>query len=310
MQQHYKIYFDGEIANNFNSDEVKKRAQVVFKLSEENTLTLFNGASHTLKENLSESACRQYLEQLLNIGLIGKSEPPLPADHSTTTQTEPLDAPLSPDKATPITDDVMTDDASKKRTTSKIMPIALIIIVMIGSALFAWQSGYIELPFMDNEAPQLVEIPATPQQAINAPKSPDAIDNRPTQTTTQKDKAIIETCDDPETTHLLEKVLAQGIPQLIARSSPNVHLTIQNYTNNQELYFDSNRNKRLCGVVAKFKVEAPNVPIEIEDPSIIYEIIYELQKEEDQSVRLSTFRQKIISSNLQSTNDGSSSSIE
>ena len=46
-------------------------------------------------------------------------------------------------------------------------------------------------------------------------------------------------------------------------------------------------------------MEAPDIPSNLDEPSVVYEIIYEIQKEEDNSIRLNTFRQKIISSNLQ-----------
>ncbi|MGL4673518.1 MAG: hypothetical protein ACRCXK_01520 [Wohlfahrtiimonas sp.] len=322
MQQSYKIYFDGEIASNFNPEEVKKRAQVVFRLSEEKTAILFNGSSHILKESLSDTECAQYLDQLLHIGLIAKSDPLLHAEtisyqESDVIAEEPYHE-LNADSGHEPQEII----EPKAKKISKALPIALLALIVAGGGIYAWQSGLIELPFLNEdhsiEQPITITPPAPkpaaekqPESAnIQAPQETAPTETRDTETTevaiedinTPIKSPIIEECSDPEVINLLEKVLAQGIPQLVQRSSPDVNLTIKTYDNNQELYFDQTRNKRLCGVLAQFSIAAPNIPTNIENPSVVYEIIYEIQREEDQSVRLNTFRQKIISSNLQNTN--------
>lgn len=288
MQQLYKIYFDGEIAPNFNSVEVKKRAQSVFKLSEKKIDQLFNGSKHTLKDGLSSEECQRYLKQLLNIGLIGKSE--LSAEKIS----QPTDITT---EVLPLNSDADRSIQSTSTTTkSKKLPVISLVVLVFGGVAYAWQAGYIKIPLENNNQPVAVQPDKTtptnvPPVANISPIS--TVDNN----------SVIEECTNTEVTNLLEKVLAQGIPQLIQRSSPDVNLTIQDYIDNQELYFDSIRNKRLCGVIAQFSIDAPNIPQNLENPSVVYEVIYEIQKEDDQAIRLSTFRQKIISSNLQSTTD-------
>lgn len=378
MEQHYKIYFDGKIADNFNPDEVKKRAQAVFRLTDEKMAILFNGAEHTLRDNLTQTACEQYLQQLRNIGLIAKSQPPLPDEseeigdeaHSIAIETE--EAASTPELLTKENDisndednptdtsndidedhknedsyesseisesqDINTDSNSledsepepeqkpKAKKTSKPLLIVLLLVVVLGGGVFAWQSGMIELPFLDSANTETVDsITITPKKQAEPQQIPPAkiaevastttlAENTNTSTEAEEvlppkpqsmtvEKTIIEECNAAEITNLLGKILSQGIPQLVQRSSPDINLTIQSYTDNQELYFDSERNKRLCSVLAKYKVDAPNISSNIDEPFIMYEIIYEAQKDDDNAVRLNTFRQKILSSNLQSSDN-------
>lgn len=173
----------------------------------------------------------------------------------------------------------MSDNQELKQTStqrsSAVYAWSLVVLLLAGAGV-AWKMGAIEF------------------------RSANALEAESTVTGIETDDInIIEECTDDSSTALLEKILAQGIPELVKNSSPNATLTIQNYAYNQELYFDPNRNKRLCGVLAQYKVEGPNIPTDVENPSIVYEVIYELQKEPDQSIKLSTFRQRITSSNLQ-----------
>ena len=317
MQQSYKIYFDGEIADNFNPEEVKKRAQIVFRLSDEKSAILFNGTQHILKENLSATECEQYLDQLLHIGLVAKSDPLLYAEpiiqQESEMITEEAHYELDNDSTHELSESEIIEPKTKK--SSKALPFALLALIIAGGGVYTWQSGLIELPFLndDNIVEQPIAIAPKPQSLPQQDKTPEAQSENlaPSQsvaspqeaiaTNVQPEKSlIIEECTNPEVTVLLEKVLAQGLPQLVPRSSPDVNLTIQTYDNNQELYFDEARNKRLCGVLSKYSIDSPNISPEAENPTVVYEIIYEIQREEDQSIRLSTFRQKIISSNLQS----------
>ena len=318
MQQSYKIYFDGEIADNFNPEEVKKRAQIVFRLSDEKSAILFNGTQHILKENLSATECEQYLDQLLHIGLVAKSDPLLHA--APIIQQEPEmaaeEAHYELDNSSIHNDPTESEVIEPKtKKTPKALPFALLALIIAGGGVYAWQSGLIELPFLNDDSivDQPIAIAPKPQSPPQQDKNPEAQSEAPTPsqsaespqeaitTNAQPEKSlIIEECTNPEVTVLLEKVLAQGLPQLVQRSSPDVNLTIQTYDNNQELYFDKARNKRLCGVLSKYSIDSPNISPEAENPTVVYEIIYEIQREEDQSIRLSTFRQKIISSNLQS----------
>lgn len=314
MQQSYKIYFDGEIADNFNPEEVKKRAQIVFRLSDEKSAILFNGTQHILKENLSATECEQYLNQLLHIGLVAKSDPLLHAEPIM--QQEPKviaeEAHYEVDNTSAHEFQAVETIESKAKKTSKALPFALLALIIAGGGVYAWQSGLIELPFLNDDIiiDQPIAIAPKPQTNPVEVKAPEVAAEQKNQqsesteelitTEIQPEKSlVIEECTNPEVTILLEKVLAQGLPQLVQRSSPDVNLTIQTYDNNQELYFDKTRNKRLCGVLSKYSIDSPNISPDTENPSVIYEIIYEIQREEDQSIRLSTFRQKIISSNLQ-----------
>ncbi len=317
MQQSYKIYFDGEIADNFNPEEVKKRAQIVFRLSDEKSVILFNGTQHILKENLSATECEQYLDQLLHIGLVAKSNPllhtELPAQQEPRTVVGEIH--IEPDNNSYYNPEEITEPKPKIKKISKILPLTLLALIVAGGGVYAWQSGLIELPFLNNNItidqpiaiapkpqlpPQQDKIPEAqskdpaPSQSVESPQEAIATNAQP------KKSLIIEECTNPEVTILLEKVLAQGLPQLVQRSSPDVNLTIQTYDNNQELYFDEARNKRLCGVLSKYAINSPNISPDIENPTVTYEIIYEIQREKDQSIRLNTFRQKVISSNLQS----------
>lgn len=316
MQQSYKIYFDGEIADNFNPEEVKKRAQIVFRLSDEKSAILFNGTQHILKENLSATECEQYLDQLLHIGLVAKSDPLLHAEpiihQEPEMATEEAHYELNNASTHELPESEVIEPKTKK--SSKALPFALLALIIAGGGVYAWQSGLIELPFLNDDsiADQSIAIAPKPQsppkqdkipetQAENLAPSQSAEPPQEAITNVQPEKSlIIEECTNTEVTVLLEKVLAQGLPQLVQRSSPDVNLTIQTYDNNQELYFDKARNKRLCGVLSKYSIDSPNISPEAENPTVVYEIIYEIQREEDQSIRLSTFRQKIISSNLQS----------
>lgn len=317
MQQSYKIYFDGEIADNFNSEEVKKRAQIVFRLSEEKIAILFDGTPHILKENLSSTECEQYLNQLLNIGLVAKSDPLLhaesPIQQESQTIVEEIHSEL--DNTPYYNPEEIAEPEPKIKKTSKALPFALLALIVAGGGVYAWQSGLIELPFLNDDIiiDQPIAIAPKPQAAPVETKAPEVAPEKPQQSQqpeateevitaeAQPEKSlIIEECTNPEVTVLLEKVLAQGLPQLVQRTSPDVNLTIQTYDNNQELYFDEARNKRLCGVLSKYSIDSPNISPGAENPTVVYEIIYEIQREEDQSIRLSTFRQKIISSNLQS----------
>lgn len=316
MQQSYKIYFDGEIADNFNPEEVKKRAQIVFRLSDEKSAILFNGTQHILKENLSATECEQYLDQLLHIGLVAKSYPLLHAEPIIQQEPEIAAEEVHYELNNASTHELPESEVIEPKTkkSSKALPFALLALIIAGGGVYAWQSGLIELPFLndDNIVDQSIAIAPKPQSPPQQDKSPEtqAENLAPSQsaespqeaiTNVQPEKSlIIEECTNPEVTVLLEKVLAQGLPQLVQRSSPDVNLTIQTYDNNQELYFDKARNKRLCGVLSKYSIDSPNISPEAENPTVVYEIIYEIQREEDQSIRLSTFRQKIISSNLQS----------
>ena len=309
MQQSYKIYFDGEIASNFNPEEVKKRAQAVFRLSDDKTTILFNGTQHVLKEHLTEQECVHFLGQLLDIGLIAKSDPALYENaHNETSQLN-TQAEMASSESKDSSNSESTEQTKKQ---SKILPVTLLLSIVAGGTLYAWQSGYIEVPFLkdDNTVEQPIAItPPKPNhtETINQDIEKSTSNQAPTDipkenianTETPLPSPLIEECTHSEVTRLLDKVLAQGLPQLVQRSSPNVNLTIQTYDNNQELYFDESRNKRLCGVLAQYSVEAPDIPSNLDEPSVVYEIIYEIQKEEDNSIRLSTFRQKIISSNLQ-----------
>lgn len=309
MQQSYKIYFDGEIASNFNPEEVKKRAQAVFRLSDDKTTILFNGTQHVLKEHLTEQECVHFLGQLLDIGLIAKSDPALYENaHDETSQLN-TQAEMESSESKDSSNSESTEQTKKQ---SKILPATLLLSIVAGGTLYAWQSGYIEVPFLkdDNTVEQPIAItPPKPNhtETINQDIEKSTSNQAPTDipkenitnTETPLPSPLIEECTHSEVTRLLDKVLAQGLPQLVQRSSPNVNLTIQTYDNNQELYFDESRNKRLCGVLAQYSVEAPDIPSNLDEPSVVYEIIYEIQKEEDNSIRLNTFRQKIISSNLQ-----------
>lgn len=281
MQSKYKIYFDGEIAPNFNHEEVKKHAQAIFNLSDEKVTQLFNGSTHTLKDNLSAQDCQQYLNNLLNIGLVGKSVPPLPnhSNNKEKTITDHSQEPSLEKKAT------HPQNILNKRNRPMLSLLLLALIVAVGG-YYAWQEGYINFP--DSEQPT---VSTNPTQSLQ-------IDSSVKNSVTEN---VIQECTNPEVSQLLEKVLAEGIPQLVQRSSPEINLTITDYANNQELYYDQTRNKRLCGVLAQFSINAPNMTINIENPSVVYEVIYEIQKENNNAVRLSTFRQKIISSNLQTT---------
>jgi len=316
MQQSYKIYFDGEIADNFNPEEVKKRAQIVFRLSDEKSSILFNGAQHILKENLSAVECEQYLNQLLHIGLVAKPDPLLHTKLSTQQEPQAIveEMHTEPDNTPYYNPEEITEPEPKIKKISKVLPFALLAIIVAGGGVYAWQSGLIEVPFLDNNdiiidqpiaiAPKSQVTPAeakTPE--LEQPKQnqqPESTEEIITAEIQPEKSLIIEECTNPEVTVLLEKVLAQGLPQLVQRTSPDVNLTIQTYDNNQELYFDEARNKRLCGVLSKYSIDSPNISPDAENPTVVYEIIYEIQREEDQSIRLSTFRQKIISSNLQS----------
>ncbi|WP_077927288.1 hypothetical protein [Wohlfahrtiimonas populi] len=316
MQQSYKIYFDGEIAGNFNPEEVKKRAQIVFKLSEEKIVILFDGTPHILKENLSAAECEQYLNQLLHIGLVAKSDPLLHAELSTQQEPQAIVEEIytEPDNTTYYNPEEITEPEPKIKKASKVLPLALLAIIVAGGGVYAWQSGLIELPFLNDDIiDQPIAIAPKPQTTPVDVKAPEvepeqSKQNQRSESTEevitaeiQPEKSlIIEECTNPEVTVLLEKVLAQGLPQLVQRTSPDVNLTIQTYDNNQELYFDEARNKRLCGVLSKYSIDSPNISPDAENPTVVYEIIYEIQREDDQSIRLSTFRQKIISSNLQS----------
>ena len=318
MQQSYKIYFDGEIADNFNPEEVKKRAQIVFRLSDEKSSILFNGAQHILKENVSAVECEQYLNQLLHIGLVAKSDPLLHAELSTQQEPQAIVEEIytEPDNTTYYNPEEITEPESKTKKTSKVLPLALLAVIVAGGGVYAWQSGLIEVPFLDNNdiiIDQPIAIAPKSQVPPVDAKAPEvkpeqSKQNQQSESTEevitakiQPEKSlIIEECTNPEVTVLLEKVLAQGLPQLVQRTSPDVNLTIQTYDNNQELYFDEARNKRLCGVLSKYSIDSPNISPDAENPTVVYEIIYEIQREEDQSIRLSTFRQKITSSNLQS----------
>lgn len=263
--KNYTIYFDGEIAESLNPEDVKQTAQSVFNLNNEKITTLFNGSRHILKEDLSQAQCEQYLAKLAAIGLIAKAEPDL---FNTTMDTT---------KETLMSNN--NKETSPKKT-SKTLPI-LGLVAIIGGAAYAWYEGHIDIPFLPK--PESLESKTVADKPAIDPTN------------------IIAQCTQPDVEQLLVKILAEGIPQLIERSSPNVTLTIQNYTDNQELYFDPAKNKRLCGVISKFAVESPNLSPDIQNPYVTYEVIYEIQKEADNSVRLSTFRQKIIASNIQNT---------
>lgn len=318
MQQSYKIYFDGEIADNFNPEEVKKRAQIVFRLSDEKSSILFNGAQHILKENVSAAECEQYLNQLLHIGLVAKSDPLLHAELSNQQEPQAIveEIHAEPDNTSYYNPEEITEAEPKIKKTSKVLPLALLAIIVAGGGVYAWQSGLIEVPFLDNNdiiidqpvaiapksqvTPVEAKVPEVEPELPKQNQQPESTEEVITAEIQPEKSLIIEECTNPEVTALLEKVLAQGLPQLVQRTSPDVNLTIQTYDNNQELYFDEARNKRLCGVLSKYSIDSPNISPDAENPTVVYEIIYEIQREEDQSIRLSTFRQKIISSNLQS----------
>lgn len=317
MQQSYKIYFDGEIADNFNPEEVKKRAQIVFRLSDEKSAILFNGTQHILKENLSATECEQYLDQLLHIGLVAKSDPLLHAEPIIQQEPEMAAEEVHYELNNASTHELPESEVIEPKTkkSSKALPFALLALIIAGGGVYAWQSGLIELPFLNDDSivdepiaiapkpqsPPKQDTPTETQSKNLAPSQSAESPQEAITTNAQPEKSlIIEECTNPEVTVLLEKVLAQGLPKLVQRSSPDVNLTIQTYDNNQELYFDKARNKRLCGVLSKYSIDSPNISPEAENPTVVYEIIYEIQREEDQSIRLSTFRQKIISSNLQS----------
>lgn len=263
MSQNYTIYFNGEIAESFNPIEVKKRAQSVFRLPEDKLDLLFSGESHILKENLSQQLCEQYLDQLRHIGLVAHSQPPLPTHNN--------------DNNTQKNMTRQTTQNTKKR--SSITPYFLGCLVILGGAIFgAWQLGYMDSLIAKFEVPH---------------------PNIRNENNANSNINVIETCNDANIIALLEKILTQGIPQLVQQTAPNTLLTLQSHSHNQELYFDIDRNKRLCGVLAQFKIEDPNISGDIENPSVVYEVIYEIQKEPDQSIKLSTFRQRIVSSTLQ-----------
>lgn len=284
MQSTYKIYFDGEIAPDFELIAVQKRARAIFNLNEEKIALLFNGSTHILKNNLSADECKQHLNQLLNIGMVAKSEPTL-INHINNTG----------NSMTKNQEQKQLTESPKKNVT-KISALLLGLIV-IGGGIYAWKEGYITLS-LDKKSTISTAVASDVNNTNATNLTPDTQD-----LATISNGNIIEECTAPEVNQLLEKILAQGIPELIKRSSPEINLTISDYNQNQELYFDQMRNKRLCGVLAQFSVEAPNIMQNIENPSVVYEVIYEIQKEDDSAIRLSTFRQKIISSNVQTTVD-------
>lgn len=311
MPQRYKIYFTGDIVDGFDPVAVKENTQTTFKLNDENIDTLFNHSKHTLKDNLTAVECRQYLQQLLNLGLIGKSEPPLPSDAITIKTTS--DIPAEP----------ISSDIPKKSPTSAV--VIFLLVVVASGGLYSWKEGYIDLSFLEadteptsiassdlsikeditEDQPKVVTLAAESTNSIE--KTPAVINDEPDlNSLINVAQNNIDECTHPNVVTLLQKILTQGIPQLVQQTSSDIQLTIQDYDNNQELYFDENRNKRLCSVIAKFTVSAPDLPANILDPSVIYEVIYEIQKDQkdnDQSIRLSTFRQTIVSSNLQPSNE-------
>ena len=292
MQQAYKIYFDGEIAPNFNPDEVQKRAQAVFRLDDVKVKQLFNGSKHILKDGLSLEECETYITQLASIGLVGKYA----ASNDEKLQSNVISENLKTFTTSKESNNNMSN-SSENKPRSKALPIVLLAAIVAGGGFYAWQEGYVNFLF-DH---QTAELSQAELQVNNVVSSTDSIANNTVLPNTNNN--TIELCTDPEVSKLLEKVLAEGIPQLIQQSSPDINLTISDYSNNQELYFDQTRNKRLCGVLAQFSVDAPNISQNIDNPSIVYEVIYEIQKENDSAIRLSTFRQKIISSNIQTVAD-------
>lgn len=264
LHQTYTIYFDGKIADNFNPEEVKKRAQTVFKLSDENTEIFFNGDGHVLKEELSQHDCEQYLDQLLNFGLIGKTEPLLPITEKT------VDSAIAKKQPKHF----------KHKTTLKYL--FLFICLTVVGATVAWHYGLLQTPqkrITINDA--MTSTHPLPETApIN-----NRIDSQNTINST------IEACTDSTTTNKLEVILKEGIFQSQQDPLATINLILKNYSDNQEIYFDAERNKRLCGVLAQYKIEGEGLSQEV---NIVYEIIYEIQKEEDQTVNLTIFRQRII----------------
>lgn len=282
MQQSYTIYYDGEIADNFNPEEVKKRALIVFKLSEEDIATLFNGTQHILKENLSGSECEQYLNQLLYIGLIAKSDPPL--DQALTFQT--IDD-------QPYTDTTINNIKPTKSNTAKLyqklkFPIITclsIVIAIIG--IYVWQTSTLNTPIAREEEPIVITLKSQYQTQT---------DHTALALVQQSN---VKQCSDPASITLLDQALVQGLTQLAQRSSHGIALTEQTYQDNQELYFDQTRNKRLCKILVKYSTNDSYISTKKEMPYIMYEVIYEIQKEKDTSIRFNIFKEKIISSNLQ-----------
>lgn len=282
MLQSYTIYFDGEIASNFNPEEVKKRAQIMFKLSEDRTTIFFDGTQHILKENLSASDCEQYLNQLLYIGLVAKSDPSLIQELTPQTIDD-----------RPYTDTAVNHIEPTKSNTAKSyqkfkIPIIIGLSIIIAiSGIYAWQTSAPNNPIPIEEAPIVITLKNQHQAQTDHTALPLA------------QSSDVKQCSDPEAITLLDQALTQGLTQLAQRSSHGIALTEQTYQDNQELYFDPARNKRLCKVSVKYSTNASYISTNKEMPYIMYEVIYEIQKENDNRIRFDIFKEKIISSNLQ-----------
>jgi hypothetical protein len=69
-KQLFDIIFTGDIADNFDLLEVKRKAAQLFKMDDQKVSSLFQGKRLALKKNLDEAAANKYRKVLSQIGMI------------------------------------------------------------------------------------------------------------------------------------------------------------------------------------------------------------------------------------------------
>ncbi len=289
-EQKYKILFKGNVEDSFNLDEVKKRTQIIFKLSDDKLEQFFSGKQFTLKENISLEDAKHYEEKLKNLGLI--------------TIVEPIDNVLSNNdnshqyKAeSKLQQPTKIKEESKK--SSKLPLLILFLLLLLGGGYYYYQTTNNE-----QEHPQPL---ASPQQKIDTSNSSSQQEEEEKVPSVKDDKhLVIQECTSDAVVDLLKRILVEGIPQLLKQNNPSLTFTLMIGDKNQELMFDRDRNTRLCGVLAQYEIGGLDVVSPSENdtdnpvkPIVIYEVIYNISLEADNNIKLSTLKQSVVSSNIQ-----------
>jgi hypothetical protein len=149
----FNLIFRGEVANQYNANDVRKKLSVIFKISDEKVDRLFSGSPFVIKKNITKADALLLQQKLFAIGAVTYIEP---------VQLEGLSAAVHAHKSTP-THTSKPKPVNTHYAASTIAPLAAPVVTPVAPQSTSQSAPVLEQDF-DNDtadAPRGFGITAT-----------------------------------------------------------------------------------------------------------------------------------------------------